>query len=498
MANDIAPALLEKVSASFDALTASDPTLSRLQARIEAGKGTYADAQAYATRAGGLLSEALRRYVSSDDLPDGRMYYNIADRLLTPLLTSDHDLVANAAAQVQQTLNEAAGIGMQAVRPSLNTDRIRGLVDEVSSAERYDDVSARLYGQVTNFSQNVVDESVRVNADAQFGAGMSPKITRIAAPNCCDWCADLAGTYEYTEVSDTGNEVWQRHANCGCLIEYVPSRGKREAVQNYRRSDQGYTPNKVEDDLYRTGRSPEQIEARRAQLQQLADDRQAVKAEARQAVSVPDDRQGVRTVAAYDDRQGVRDISADPESRGQSAGAESTNPGEPIQVGEVRFSDKRAVMSNLADAEHGSVSLPYEVNTTVTADGKVWRTEGEAGSVNPSAIPSSLEGSYSYHNHTAEKTHYSFSAEDVSFFFESGQAYSRASDELYGYVMRRTPETIDKSPEWVYHRFKEIEDSDVFALKFDSLIDPDLDSYHEVMKRLSEELKFDYARYDRG
>ena len=43
----------------------------------------------------------------------------------------------------------------------------------------------------------------------------------------------LAGTYDYADVSATGDPVWARHDNCRCLIEYVADR--RERVNNYRR-----------------------------------------------------------------------------------------------------------------------------------------------------------------------------------------------------------------------------------------------------------------------
>lgn len=138
--------------------------------------------------------------------------------------------------------------------------------------------------------------------------------------------------------------------------------------------------------------------------------------------------------------------------------------------------------------------MNYEVNRTVTSDGKVWRVSGEEGFVNSSAIPSDLTGSYSYHNHPAAKTWFSFSAEDVRFFFESGEAYAKASDYLYEYIMERTPETLAVLPEAVYHRFKEIEKTAVAQMKWDGLIDPDIDGFHEIMKILSQELKFFYAR----
>ena len=158
------------------------------------------------------------------------------------------------------------------------------------------------------------------------------------------------------------------------------------------------------------------------------------------------------------------------------------------------FADKKAVLDQLGLAQKETAGLDYEVNYSVTSDGKVWRVSGKSSTVNPSAIPSSLAGSYSYHNHPAAETNFSFSAVDVKFFFQSGEAYAKASDYLYEYVMRKTSETLAVDPDMVYHMFGEIEKTSVFAMKWDGLIDPDLDGYHEVMKILSRELKFEYER----
>ena len=183
---------------------------------------------------------------------------------------------------------------------------------------------------------------------------------------------------------------------------------------------------------------------------------------------------------------------------GQSAGnGSSGQPGNPVQIGTVDFSDKRAVMDQIDAAQAETEALDYEVNRTVTADGKVWRVVGEAGEVHPESIPSSLTGSYSYHNHPAAQTWFSFSADDGRFFFERGQTYSRASDYLYEYIMERTLDTIAVSPEMVYHRFNEIYWSDAMRLAADEVIDADMDAYHEVMLRLSKEYRFHYERRKR-
>ena len=179
---------------------------------------------------------------------------------------------------------------------------------------------------------------------------------------------------------------------------------------------------------------------------------------------------------------------------GQSAGNESSPSGIPVQIGRVDFSDKSVVLERLDAGQKETTGLKHEVNYTVTTDGKVWRMSGETGSVNSSAIPSGLDSSYSYHNHPTAKSWFSFSAEDVRFFFESGAAYSKASDQMYEYVMQRTQETLAVEPEIVYHRFKELYSGDVMELSFDEKIDIDRDGFYETMIRLSKEYHFFYER----
>lgn len=176
----------------------------------------------------------------------------------------------------------------------------------------------------------------------------------------------------------------------------------------------------------------------------------------------------------------------------------SVSPGDPVLVGTVDFSDKTATMKVLSDAEKELADFDYEVNYSVTKDGKVWRVSGEATTVDLSAIPSTLNGSYSYHNHPREKTHYSFSAEDVAFFMDSKEELSIASDDRFIYIMRRTAKTVEKTRDVVYNRFKELERTDVFEMMWKGQINPDVDKYHEVMKILSKELEVDYVRKEKN
>jgi hypothetical protein len=227
---DIVPELLKKIMEDFAQGNLEDSTIMALRAQIESGSATYKTAEEYAARLGEILGDAFRNNVSSDVLPDGKMYYNIASRILEPTLTNNYQLTADAAQKVQQALNEAAGLGIKAQVPELNTDRVEGIINHVSNADYYDDVSKKLLNSMVNFSMSVVTETIQKNAKFQYNSGLSPVIVRTAEAGACEVCRDLEGTYNYSDVQETGNKVWSRHENCHCSVEYDPRDGKRQNV----------------------------------------------------------------------------------------------------------------------------------------------------------------------------------------------------------------------------------------------------------------------------
>ena len=230
---DIAPQLLETLRSRFSEKVSVNPKIRALMKKIKDGNATYVDAEDYAHLIGTALADVFRENLSSAVLPDGRMYYNIAERVLRPLLEEDHAIVSEAAATVQTFLNQKANLGIKAQTVAVNDDRIYGIVNKVSEAEVYDDVAWVLEEPVKNFSMNVVDETLRANVNFQGGAGLRPKVIRKAERKCCDWCSNLAGVYDYP----VDREVYQRHERCRCTVEYDPGEGRRQNVHTKQWTD---------------------------------------------------------------------------------------------------------------------------------------------------------------------------------------------------------------------------------------------------------------------
>lgn len=226
---DITPGLLETIKNKFKAKFNESGRISELYKRVRDGTATYQTAQDFATEVGSILADVFRECIHSDILPDGRMYYNIASRIIPPMLENNFDITAEMAKEIQQILNRSAGLGIKAVSPELNQDKVDRIVDIVSGAEKYDEISYMLKDPIINFTQCIVDDAVRANADFQEKAGLSPKIVRTSSGKCCEWCDKLDGVYDYEKVRDTGNDVFRRHRNCICLVELVVDKRMQNA-----------------------------------------------------------------------------------------------------------------------------------------------------------------------------------------------------------------------------------------------------------------------------
>src|SRR5690625_2357178 len=122
---DIVPELLEKIQRDFNKLFRQNKRLQQIQEMIDNGKATYKQANEYAVEVGKVLAGVFETYIKSDVLPDGKMYFNIAERILNPTLSNNHKIVARISAEIQEQLNESIGIGLKGVEPKLNQFRIR-------------------------------------------------------------------------------------------------------------------------------------------------------------------------------------------------------------------------------------------------------------------------------------------------------------------------------------------------------------------------------------
>lgn len=224
---DVLPKLLQEVKKEFELAYGESEIIKNAFATLEAKKATYKIANEFAIEIGEILSKALGASISADKLPNGKMYYNIAQRLLTDVLGRNHELVSGYASDVQKNLNDKAKIGLKVQVPELNLDRIAGIVNRFSYEENFEDVSWLLGEPIVNFTQSIIDDSIQKNAEFHHRSGLQPEIVRKSYFHCCEWCQEVQGNYKYPRVP---KDVYRRHQHCRCIVDYDPKNGKTQNV----------------------------------------------------------------------------------------------------------------------------------------------------------------------------------------------------------------------------------------------------------------------------
>lgn len=236
---DISKDILKRLEESFGEKIKSNKKIKELIKVLENNEATYKEANEYAIELGKILAETYKENIKSDELPNGRMYYNIGDKTITPTMKNNYELISEYSKDVQTLINKKAGLGLNGIKAPLNEDRIHGIVQRLADEEDYEKTKWILNENMVNFSQSIVDDTVRKNAESHFKLGLEPKIYRESSGKCCKWCSKLDGTYNYFEVKNAGNDVFRRHRNCRCTVEYVPGGGKYKS-QNVHNKDWSY------------------------------------------------------------------------------------------------------------------------------------------------------------------------------------------------------------------------------------------------------------------
>lgn len=223
----------EDIRQEFIDTVNNDKVVSNIYKEIRAGDASYATANKLAARVGEDLGRVLMKYAPTQNIDEWDL-----DDLIPGSLGLDHNIITTSCKLIQEQMNKDAGLGIKPKEPKFNWDRAQGIIDELRKhPDTFPDIEKSFMDQLVNFSQNIVSDSIRDNMQLMAKAGIKTQVIRQAEFRACPWCRDLAGTYDYVEVKDTGNEVWRRHENCRCVIDFVTERNSSfyaERVNNYK------------------------------------------------------------------------------------------------------------------------------------------------------------------------------------------------------------------------------------------------------------------------
>lgn len=267
MVKDVVPELNEQIGVSFRGHVMTDRRLQTISSRIDQGRATLEDCHTYAERLGENLSKALTDTLTVDNLPNGKLYYNIAERTVVPALETNYELVNDAASKIQKTIDKRAKIGLGSVRADFPAERVQGLIDKMTAEDITPDrVVSWLTEPIINNSEAFVDDFVEANCKFRSRSGLKTRIVRKAEAKCCDWCAALEGEYDYGSAPD---DIYRRHEFCRCSVTF-----KSEKIsQNVWSKNKWETPSEDIERRQQSGsRQEKTVEERLETLAQLERD----------------------------------------------------------------------------------------------------------------------------------------------------------------------------------------------------------------------------------
>ena len=223
---DIVPSLLEKIEKDFKAKVEADNEMSRLFAKFYDGDGTLHDVSLYARRLGDLLSMTLQENLTEDVLPDGKMYYNIADRILNPMMRQNFNLTMEQATIIQKMIDANNGIGLEPISADFPESRVKQIIDSLTEDTDFEVIKARMGEPVANCSHSFADDFVKANALYRSKAGMRTYLKRTLVGGACPYCVGLAGTYDYDYNGDIPDDIYKRHDSCRCTVTFYSEKGR--------------------------------------------------------------------------------------------------------------------------------------------------------------------------------------------------------------------------------------------------------------------------------
>ena len=115
MAEDIAPKMLKNILADFRGKVGRNERIKKINKRIDSGNADYKDAYYYASEIGAILMQVFATHIKAKNLPDQKLYYNIANRVVRIPLEKADAMVIDTTARIQESINKKQGIGLRVI-----------------------------------------------------------------------------------------------------------------------------------------------------------------------------------------------------------------------------------------------------------------------------------------------------------------------------------------------------------------------------------------------
>lgn len=223
---DIAPELYNRIQGEMKRTLAHAGSVTGLEKKIRMGKASQRDVAKYADIVGQAASRAFKSVLKLEDLPDGKLYWNIAEKTIGATLNGIYsDVNTVATVQLRQAdIKKGFKLGIkQGMQPD---KRIKDVLNMAVGQTTQAQLDNAMTDPVISTARKFYDDFQRANGDVREALGFGEVVIRryddVGLHNGktpCSWCLDRQGTFSMQEAHENG--VFERHPGCGCTIEVI-------------------------------------------------------------------------------------------------------------------------------------------------------------------------------------------------------------------------------------------------------------------------------------
>lgn len=219
---DIADILREGIE-KYDAAIADNKKITGMLKKLGAKALTYPDATRFSSETGRELGNVVSALLAGqgENLSEEDL-----KKLLSGLLRNNYDQVVEVIKDAQANINENAEVGLNPAIPDFDAERAEGIGKNLYGMDDVSDHLDNIRNLIENNSMSVVDEAIRLNAEAHDKAGLEAVVIRKYdgvgihdRKEACKFCLSRAGRFTYQEANS--RDVFRRHPGCGCEIAYI-------------------------------------------------------------------------------------------------------------------------------------------------------------------------------------------------------------------------------------------------------------------------------------
>lgn len=128
---DVAPELLEKLNKTFGQKVAIDPQIRSYKKKLEAEKLTERDCALYIRKVVSIASASVTDVMKPKNLPDGKLYWNIAEAVIVPFLKGVIVQMNNIAVSTMKNSDKKQNINIKIQKLRYPDGQIRSYLNMI-------------------------------------------------------------------------------------------------------------------------------------------------------------------------------------------------------------------------------------------------------------------------------------------------------------------------------------------------------------------------------